>query len=174
MDKKIIVNYDAKQTRVAVLEDGKPVELYVERPVQQRVVGNIYKGVVENVLPGMQAAFVNIGQERNAFLYVDDILVEEDDQENGEDLRSPRPIQSLLAVGKEVMVQVVKEPFGNKGARLTSQITLPGRFLVLVPGGDQVGISRRIEAKNERERLKKIAEEIRPRGIGLIVRTVAE
>lgn len=168
MEKKIVINCDNKQTRVAVLEKDKPVEIYLERPMHQRVVGNIYKGVVANVLPGMQAAFVDIGLERNAFLYVDDAVLPED---------SPRPkktIEQILRPGEEVMVQVVKEPFGSKGARLTRQITIPGRHLVLMPTAEYTGVSRRIEDPEERERLRQIVADLRPGGMGLIVRTVAE
>jgi ribonuclease G len=170
-DKKIVVNFDHRDTRVAVLEDGSLVELYVERPLQQRVVGNIYKGIVANVLPGMQAAFVDIGLERNAFLYVDDVFLEW--QEDTPPLNR-NPIEKLLKVGEEIMVQVIKEPFGTKGARLTGQVTLPGRYLVLVPGADYVGVSRRIESQTERDRLRREAMSICPEGHGLIVRTVAE
>jgi ribonuclease G len=170
MQKKIVINCDNKQTRVAVLENDKPVEIYIERPVHQRVVGNIYKGVVANVLPGMQAAFVDIGLERNAFLYVDDALVQED----GATGKNKKTIEEILRPGEEVMVQVVKEPFGSKGARLTRQITIPGRHLVLMPNVDYTGVSRRIEEPDERERLRQVAAELRPQGTGLIVRTVAE
>lgn len=172
MQKKIIIiNCDNRQTRVAVLEDGKPVEIYLERPMHQRVVGNIYKGVVSNVLPGMQAAFVDIGLERNAFLYVDDALLP--DENNGRH-HHKKAIEQLLRPGEELMVQVIKEPFGSKGARLTRQITFPGRHLVLMPTAEYAGVSRRIEEPEERERLRQIASELRPAGMGLIVRTVAE
>jgi ribonuclease G len=170
MDKKIIVNCDNRATRVALLENGKLVELYIERPLQHRVVGNLYKGIVANVLPGMQAAFVDIGLEKNAFLYVDDIYTEV----NGEAPQARGEIAKLLKAGEEIMVQVIKEPFGSKGARVTGQITLPGRYLVLVPGADYVGVSRRIESQTERERLRREVEKMRPEKLGLIVRTVAE
>jgi len=170
MEQKIIVNYDPKETRVAVLEDGKPVELYVERPLRQRLVGNIYKGTVENVLPGMQAAFVSIGEERNAFLYVDDIPQPED----GSGKASRHPIQRLVHVGEVIMVQVMKESFGSKGARLTANITLPGRYLVFMPGLSYVGVSRRIKSQEERDRLKTIVEGIKPSHAGVIIRTAAE
>jgi ribonuclease G len=171
MQKKIIINCDNKQTRVAVLEADKPVEIYLERPVHQRVVGNIYKGSVANVLPGMQAAFVDIGLERNAFLYVDDALLP---GENGNGGRRKKTIEQLLRPGEQIMVQVVKEPFGSKGARLTRQITIPGRHLVLMPAAEYTGVSRRIEDPEERERLRQAVAELRPEGMGLIVRTVAE
>ncbi len=173
MDKKIVVNCDNRATRVAILEEGKLVELDIERPLQHRVVGNIYKGIVANVLPGMQASFIDIGLERNAFLYVDDIVVDWNDNDDN----SPPPdcrIDKLLRASEEIMVQVIKEPFGSKGARLTGQITLPGRYLVLVPGADYIGVSRRIENQLERERLRKEVEQIKPESLGLIVRTVAE
>jgi ribonuclease G len=170
MEQKIIINYDPKQTRVALLEDGKVVEIYFERPLHQRLVGNIYKGVVENVLPGMQAAFVNIGEERNAFYYVDEVP-----QPGGEEANEGKlPIQRLLRVKDEVLVQVMKESFGSKGARLTGHVTLPGRYLVLMPGLNYVGVSRRIVSQEERERLKKEMESLHPSNMGVIVRTAAE
>ncbi len=171
MDKKIIVNCDNRATRVALLEKGKLVELDIERPLQHRVVGNLYKGTVANVLPGMQAAFIDIGLEKNAFLYVDDIFTDWDD-ESPPPARSP--IEKLLRVGEEIMVQVVKEPYGSKGARVTGQITIPGRYLVLVPGADYIGVSRRIESQAERDRLRREVEKLKPEQLGLIVRTVAE
>jgi len=153
------------------LEKGKLVELDIERPLQYRVVGNLYKGIVANVLPGMQAAFIDIGLEKNAFLYVDDVFTDESEE-------SPPPsratIEKLLRVGEEIMVQVIKEPFGSKGARVTGQITIPGRYLVLVPGADYIGVSRRIESQTERERLRREVEKLKPGELGLIVRTVAE
>lgn len=172
MQKKIIINCDSKQTRVALLENEKPVEIYLERPVHQRVVGNIYKGVVANVLPGMQSAFIDIGLERNAFLFVDDAVPYPD--ESPENQRRKKAIEQLLRTGEEIMVQVVKEPFGSKGARLTRQITIPGRHLVLMPTVEYIGISRRIEDPQERERLRQITAGLRPEGIGLIVRTAGE
>ncbi len=171
MDKKIVVNCDNRATRVALLEKGKLVELDIERPLQYRVVGNLYKGTVANVLPGMQAAFVDIGLGKNAFLYVDDIIPDFDEE-------SPPPnrssIEKLLHVGEEIMVQVIKEPYGSKGARVTGQITIPGRYLVLVPGADYIGVSKRIESQAERERLRREVEKLKPEQIGLIIRTVAE
>ena len=152
MQKQIIINCDNKQTRVAVLEDGRLVEIYLERPVHQRVVGNIYKGVVANVLPGMQAAFVDIGLERNAFLYVDDAVVEAKEG----DVKTKKSIEQLLRPGEEIMVHEIKEPFGRKGARLTRQITIPGRHLVLMPTADYIGISRRIEGAEERNACGKL------------------
>lgn len=173
MQKKIIINCDNKQARVAVLEDGKPVEIYLERPAHHRVVGSIYKGVVANVLPGMQAAFVDIGLEKNAFLYVDDAFLPSNETCT-EGRPAKKSIEKILRPGDEIMVQVVKEPFGSKGARLTRQITIPGRTLVLMPFMEYVGVSRRIEDPIERERLKAIVSELRPPGVGLIVRTAGQ
>lgn len=163
------------ETRVAILEEGILVEYYVERPVSQRIVGNVYKGKVENVLPGMQAAFVNIGLERNAFLYVDDAFLKpgEEDEDIPEDVRR-MTIRDILHVGQEISVQIAKEPIGTKGARVTRHLTLPGRYLVLMPTVDYVGVSRRIQDEDERDRLRKMADRLKPQGMGLIIRTVAE
>lgn len=177
MIKEIIINAGHGETRAAVLEDRRLVELYVERESHQRTAGNIYKGKVENVLPGMQAAFVDIGLEKNAFLYVEDALAYRSgpDQED-EVVDGPQfpPINEVLFEGQEILVQVTKEPIGTKGARVVTHVTIPGRYLVLMPTVEYVGISRRIEDEKERDRLKAIARRIRPRGMGLIVRTVAE
>ena len=180
--KEILVNVEPGETRVAILEDGQLVEVYYERPTGQRTVGSIYKGKVENVLPGMQAAFVNIGLERNAFLYVADALPAKnaDEEESGQvrvehrEKNGRLTIEDLLKPGQEVMVQVVKEAIGTKGARVTTHCTLPGRYLVLMPTVDYVGVSRRIDSDRERDRLRKTAERIRPQNMGIIVRTVAE
>jgi len=183
VQKEILVNVEPGETRVAVLEDNSLVEIYYERPTGQRTVGSIFKGKVENVLPGMQAAFVNIGLERNAFLYVSDALPAKNADEEGEDQvrvehhrerNGKLTIEDLLRPGQEIMVQVVKEAIGTKGARVTTHCTLPGRYLVLMPTVDYVGVSRRIENDRERDRLRKIAERIRPPHMGLIVRTVAD
>lgn len=174
MSKEIIVNVDTRETRVALIESGKLVELHVER--EERVVGSIYKCKVANVLAGMDAAFVDIGLERNAFLYVADVLPEMDDEfpaarkDAGKSIR----IKDVLKPGQELLVQVVKGPRGSKGARVSTRISLPGRYLVLMPESDNIGISRKIENESERDRLKKIADNIRPPGFGLIVRTEAE
>ena len=173
MSKEIVVNVDHEETRVATVDDGSLVEIAIERPTGQRVAGNIYKGRVENVLPGMQAAFVNIGLERNAFLYVDDALPIKEDEDDLPDLRHAS-IGDVVKEGQEIVAQVAKEPIGTKGARVTRHLTLPGRYLVLMPGVDYVGVSRRIEDEAKRERLRKLAESIKPEGSGLIVRTVAE
>lgn len=176
MGKEIVVDADVDSTRVAVIEDGSLAEIYVEKNGGRRVAGSIYKGKVVNVLPGMQAAFVNIGLEKNAFLYVDDVITDVDAFEGDEvyeTIKNPS-IKDVLKVGQEILVQVVKEPMGTKGARVTTHITLPGRYLVLMPMVDYIGVSRRIESDQERNRLKKLADEVRPNKMGLIVRTVAE
>ncbi|NMB24768.1 MAG: Rne/Rng family ribonuclease [Firmicutes bacterium] len=182
MGKDIIVNCGRRETRAAFLEDRRVVEIFIERAAQQRVVGNIYWGRVENVLPGMSAAFVNIGLERNAFLYVDDArdyakLTENGDskRKNGKrKSRKSRGINDVLKQGQSIIVQVSKEPIGTKGARVVTNLTIPGRYLVLMPTVDHIGVSRRIQDEKERERLKKITKSLKPQGMGLIVRTLAE
>jgi ribonuclease G len=177
MTREIIVNIDSLETRAACIENGILVELYIERNSNRRVVGNIYKGKVINVLPGMQAAFVDIGLERNAFLYVDDVIptreVHGSHEEDLEDI-GPLSIKDVLSEGQEVLVQVTKEPIGTKGARVISYITIPGRYLVLMPTVTYVGVSRRISEERERDRLKKLTNALKPNGVGLIVRTAAE
>ena len=173
MSKEIIVNVDTRETRIALVEAGKLVELHIER--EERVVGSIYKCKVANVLAGMDAAFVDIGLDRNAFLYVADVLPEMDDEFPAarRDTRQLK-IKDVLRPGQEVLVQVVKGPRGTKGARVSTRVSLPGRYLVLMPESDNIGISRKIESEGERDRLKKIAEITRPLGFGMIVRTEAE
>lgn len=140
----------------------------------ERIVGNLYKGIVQNVLPGMDAAFVNIGLERNAFLYVGDIISEEDTEEVPRTERRKRNITELVKVGQQILVQVVKAPRGTKGARVTTRIALPGRYVVLMPEASSLGVSRKIEDRNERERLRQIGQKLHPPGFGLIVRTESE
>ena len=166
--KEILVSVEVTEQRVAVLEDDVAVEVYLGRPSHRSVAGNVYKGVVDNVLPGMEASFVEIGLEKNGFLYVDEIVVPE-----LEGKRHGRRIQELIERGQEVLVQAVKDPMGTKGARLTTEISLPGRFLVFVPYGDGIGVSRRLEDE-ERERLKGICKDLDLPDGGLIVRTAAE
>jgi len=174
MSKEIIVNVDTRETRIALIEAGKLVELHVER--EERVVGSIYKCKVANVLAGMDAAFVDIGLDRNAFLYVADVLPEMDDEFPSARREQHRglKIKDILKPNQELLVQVVKGPRGTKGARVSTRISLPGRYMVLMPESDSVGISRKIDSETERDRLKKIAESIRPQGFGMIVRTEAE
>lgn len=177
MANEIIVDIGATENRVALLEDRELAEIYIERPFVERIVGNIYRGKVSSVLPGMQAAFVDIGLEKNAFLYVGDAVVRkeytEEEDELFEDARGCN-IEDILRPGQELTVQVIKEPIGSKGPRVTTHVTLPGRHLVLLPNADYTGVSRRIENEAERTKLKKIAEKFKPRGMGLIVRTASE
>lgn len=174
---EIIVNCSQRETRIAVLEDRQLMEYRVER--EERVVGSIFKGIVQNVLPGMDAAFVDIGLERNAFLYVADILPDTKDDDGSPasvkraELRR-RKIKELIRPGQELMVQVTKGPRGTKGARVTTRIALPGRYLVVMPEGSSIGVSRKIENRAEREKLRRIGDAIAPKGFGLILRTEAE
>lgn len=177
MVNEIIVDVGFNETRVAILEDKELAEIHIERTSQQGLVGNIYRGMVSSVLPGMQAAFVDIGYEKNAFLYVGDAVPQKEYSDDEINVYKEYPeynISDLLKVGQEITVQVIKEPIGTKGPRVSTHITLPGRYLVLLPNADYIGISRRIESDTERQRLKKIAEKHKPDNMGLIVRTVAE
>jgi ribonuclease G len=196
MYKKIIINEAEHETRVALLEDRNIVELFIERGDVSDIAGNIYKGRVQRVLPGMQAAFVDVGLKQAAFIYVRDItggrygeienlLTEGDGEENNSMNKNedgPFPsvmnqeynIEELITEGQDIMVQVAKAPLGSKGARVTTHISLPGRFIVLMPTSDHIGISRRIEDETERNRLKEIVESSRKDNFGYIVRTAAE
>lgn len=177
MHNEIVVEINPYQTRVVLLEDGQPREIYIERRGSERLVGNIYNGKVQNVLPGMQAAFVDIGLERNAFLFAGDIVVDNsefmfDGIEHGP-ATPTQSIQDIVKPGQEIMVQILKEPIGTKGARVTTHITLPGRTLVLMPTVNYIGVSRRIDNEEERARLRGLMEEIKPENMGVIVRTAA-
>jgi len=173
---EILVNCSSRETRIAVLEDRNLMEYRVER--EERVVGSIFKGIVQNVLPGMDAAFVDIGLERNAFLYVADIIPEEGSDNSPASVRRSelrrRKIKELIRPGQELMVQVTKGPRGTKGARVTTRISLPGRYVVLMPEGSHVGISRKIEDRKERDRLRRVGDKLLPSGFGLILRTECE
>jgi ribonuclease G len=184
MSEEILVNVTPRETRVAVVENGMLQELHIERGWRRGVVGNVYKGRVQRVMPGMQAAFVEIGLERTAFLHANDVM--RGMQESGPDaagegdaLAVPvpaRPVTELLRDGQDVVVQVVKDPIGTKGARLTTQISIPSRYLVLLPQSRVIGVSARIEDDAERQRLKALVAELAPAGAqqGYIVRTNAE
>ncbi|MBI4212173.1 MAG: ribonuclease E/G, partial [Deltaproteobacteria bacterium] len=190
MPNELIINVTLSETRVARLESGVVAELFTERIRSTGVVGNVYKGKVVRVLPGMQAAFVDIGLERTAFLHASDVVeglkhsedVDADDEEPAEETPKKRPrksredssIQNLLHEGNEILVQVEKEPMGSKGARVTSHISLPGRFLVFMPTVHHIGASRRIADPLERERLKEIIRRLHQGPGGFIVRTVSE
>ncbi len=182
--KEIIISTTIAGTRIAILENGKLAEIYIELPEQERMVGDIYKGVVENVIKGMGACFVDIGKGQNAFLRFSDIgdffenygpiIGDEEDIQLWKKQEREKKLRDVPIISnQEVLVQVTKEPIGTKGARVTSEITIPGRFLVLVPGYSHVGVSKKIQSIRERKRLKRIAKKIRPDGFGLIVRTVA-
>ena len=193
MRREIVINAGRHETRIAILEEKELVEVMVERPEARRRVGDIYKGRVNAVLPGMQAAFVDLGLEKTAFLHasdlhpsdtdLDDMFDEEEEPEEPKqdgggrggrwrrDEPTPR-IEDALHKGQEILVQITKEPIGTKGPRVTTQVSLPGRYLVLMPGHDHIGVSRKIEDRQERSRLKTLIKEIRPKGSGLIVRTV--
>ena len=196
MGSEILINRSLRETRVAKIENGHLVELQIERSRDKSIVGNIYKGRVSRVLPGMEAAFLEIGLARTGFLHVSNVIdpkaereldeepdeapqagAEESDDEGSESPSRPtsdRPISELLHEGQSVLVQVVKEPMGTKGARLTGYISIPGRYLVYLPDTRQIGVSRRIENVDERDRLKQIVDKNRPHQGGFIVRTVAE
>ena len=166
--RELVVSVDVAEQRVAILEDDTVAEVYLERPESRSIAGNIYKGTVDNVLPGMEAAFVEIGLEKNGFLYVDEIVASE-----LEGRRHGRKIQDLLSRGEEILVQAVKDPMKSKGARLTTEISLPGRFVVYVPSGEGFGVSRRLP-DDERARLRDILKSVAPETGGMIVRTAAE
>lgn len=165
MAKKIIVNITPEETRMAVFENEEFIEVSIERTRSGHNVGNIYKGKTKNVLPGMQAAFIDIGREKNAFLYIGDTLPQ---------VAAQAIADSTLTVGKDVMIQIVKDAIGTKGPRATTHLTLPGRYVVLMPTVDYIATSRRIANEEERVRLKQIIEKVRPEGMGVIVRTMSE
>jgi len=190
MNKEIFISESMGESRIAIIEDGTLVEVYIEKQDHQRMVGNIYKGQVENVLPGMQAAFVDIGYDINAFLPFSEIenpaLLSDFEKENDskdkkkKTHRKQHPkkqendINVKLKTGQNIYVQVIKEAFAGKGPRVTTEIALPGRLLVLVPNANYIGISKKIWDKYERRRLKKIVSSMKEKNIGIIVRTVAE
>jgi ribonuclease G len=165
--RELLIAVDVGERDVAVLEDDRVAEVYLERPERRSIAGNIYLGRVDNVLPGMEAAFVEIGLEKNGFLYVDEIVRPELEKGHG------RKIQDLVSRGQTILVQAVKDPMKTKGARLTTQISLPGRFVVFVPQGEGLGVSRRLE-DDERTRLKDILKRLDVKEGGVIVRTAAE
>lgn len=182
MSKEILVNTTDYETRVAIIEDGKLVEMFSEKTDAERMVGNIYKGKIKTVLPGMQAAFIDIGNERAAYLHSSDVGKEYDDSDEldeeapAEIIRKTRRqgIETVLKKNQEVLIQVIKEPISTKGPRVTTEISIPGRYLVLVPDDDHIRVSKRISNWAERKRLRKAATPCRPEGFGLIIRTEAE
>lgn len=172
MAQEIVINITPQETRVAVLEQGVAQELHVERNSSLGIVGNIYRGKVCRVLPGMQSAFVEIGLQRAAFLHAADIM----ECHSHDERASERPIQEVLREGQSVIVQVIKEPIGTKGARLTTEISIAGRFLVFLPHQDHIGVSQRIEDEDERELLRNRLIGLLPeqRSGGFIIRTMSE
>ncbi len=183
MRKDIIINSTPHELRVAILEDGEPVELLIERADARRIVGNLYKGLVTSVKPGLQAAFVDIGMEKAGFLHASDMVHggtgEEDEEDEGDDRRRGRhdpvpDISTMLKVGDEIVVQVTKEPISTKGPRLTADLSLPGRYLVMMPKGRHIGVSRKIADRRERVRLKQHLQKHRPDKGAFIIRTAAE
>lgn len=176
MGEEILINFTPMETRVAVIENGMPQEIYIERVKRRGIVGNIYKGKVVRVLPGMQAAFVDIGLERAAFIHVDEVV---DSSQTGE-TRSSLSISQVLREGQSLLVQVTKDPIGTKGARLTTHLSIPSRYLVLMPGNTHIGVSQRIEDAEERERLRGLIQQLTENEeegeseCGFILRTVAE
>ncbi len=172
---EVLINVTPQETRVAIVENGVLQEVAIERSRRRGLVGNVYKGKVCRVLPGMEAAFVDIGLEKAAFLHASDVIAETRDEQAEPQNHHPRSISALLQEGQSVLVQVVKDPLGTKGARLTTQITIPSRYLVLMPYGSNIGISSRIEDGAERERLRELVERLRgEREHGFILRTAAE
>ena len=172
--KEIVLQSKSKTLRAAVFEQGDLMEVFEEEGASSHLVGNIYRGRVENVLPGMQAAFVDIGLDKNAFLYVDDAVpsrFEEDEKVSPAD--SVR-IEHVLTPHQELLVQIIKEPVSSKGARISVNLTLPGRYVVLLPQVSYIGVSRKITDNNERARLRNLADQAKPEGMGVIIRTLAE
>ncbi len=170
---RIIINVNNFQKRAAIIEEGRVVEVLTEREDESNIIKNIYKGRVANVLPGMESAFVDIGLEKNSFLFVDDLREFEEKYLNGI-VNSGKPIEDLLTVGDKVVVQVLNVPRGTKGARVTTNFTIPGKYLVLMPNSDHIAISKKIKDEDERARLQEIFEEIKPAKMGVIIRTAAQ
>jgi len=174
MGEEILINFTPMETRVAVIENGMPQEVYVERVNRRGIVGNIYQGKVVRVLPGMQAAFVDIGLERAAFIHVEEVLAQNATQEE----KTNASIAHLVREGQPLLVQVTKDPIGTKGARLTTHLSMPSRYLVFMPGNQHVGVSQRIEDAEERDRLRQtiqsLVEEEAGEPSGFILRTVSE
>ncbi len=185
MNTQIIVNAQVHESRIAILENGKLVELIVERPDQRRMVGNIFKGKVERVLSGIQAAFINIGMEKRTFLHVSDVAgydpyadTETDEDESGGRKGHRRryipDIRKEIKSGKDILVQITKEPMGTKGPRGTTEISIPGRYLVYIPGQSHYGVSRKIKSRKERGRIRSIIKKIKPESAGIIARSACE
>ncbi len=169
---KLLINYAPFEIRVGLIENGQLVEFYVERPSDKGLVGNIYKGKVVRVVPGINSAFLDLGLSRTAFLFGDDIMPSSEIDWGKESVMISN-LHEVLKEGQEILVQVIKEPIGNKGARVSTNLTLPGHYLVYLPYMNRIGVSRKIKDEKERTRLKKIVEKIRPENTGWIIRTAA-
>ncbi len=178
MASELIINVTFNEKRIVFLENGVLVEFFIEKKNDNSMVGSIYKGKVVRIVPGMDAAFIDIGLEKSAFLYVGDIILDrlmyEEYEDSGLPVELGERIEGVLEDGQELIVQVSREAIGQKGTRVTSKITLPGRLLVLMPATDHIGVSRRIEQEDERKRLAALLKEICPKGYGLIARTASE
>src|SRR5713226_4276267 len=189
MKQEIFINSTPQESRIAITEDGLLAEFLIERKEEMGIAGNIYKGKVARVLPGMQAAFVDIGMEKAGFLHASDfddvpddvqlITASPEDVDFDEPPRPPShsrrlPLEKRISSGEEILVQVAKDPLGTKGARITSHVSLPGRYMVFMPSTSHIGISRRIESDEERKRLKEIAQSLRTAEGGFILRTACE
>lgn len=178
MASELVINVTYSETRIAFLENGTLVEFFIEKKNDRSMVGSIYKGKVVRIVPGMDAAFIDIGLEKSAFLYVGDIVLDgmmyEEFDSSDFHFEAGERIEGVLEDGQELIVQVSREPIGQKGTRVTSKITLPGRLLVLMPGTDHIGVSRKIEDEEERKRLAMVMKDICPKGYGLIGRTASE
>jgi len=188
MKQEIFINSSPQESRIAIMEDGALAEFLIERKEERGIAGNIYKGKIERVLPGMQAAFVDIGMDKAAFLHASDFFsVPEDvqlispsgDDVEFDDVPKPAPnrrlpLEKQVSRGEEILVQVAKDPLGTKGARITSHVSLPGRYMVFMPSTKHIGISRRIETEDERKRLKEIAQTLGMAEGGFILRTASE
>ncbi|MGD9201012.1 MAG: Rne/Rng family ribonuclease [Chitinispirillia bacterium] len=186
MKKIILFNATAMEKRAALLEDNKVIDVVVERPDQFRILGNIYRGRINSIIPGIQSAFIDLGLKQSAFLHASDVdpslLLEADDDRierytNRADRSKRRrvvrvPIEQVLEVGQDILVQVIKEPIGNKSPKVTTQISFAGRFLVLVPDADFIGVSKKTNDRNARKKLKRLVSKLKPPGIGFIVRTI--
>ena len=184
--KEFVINVEPIETRIAFLENKRLVELHIEREENRSLVGNIYKGKVDSIVPGIQAAFIDIGFEKNGFLYVSDIagtsgtgdfVFEDGSAKPSQTANRPHRkmrIEEMLRKGQNIMVQVSKDRLGQKGVRLTNYVSLPGRYVVLMPTVSSIGVSRKVESEKERERLRRILHSIRPKGMGLILRTAGE
>ncbi|MGM0508791.1 MAG: Rne/Rng family ribonuclease [Fusobacteriota bacterium] len=171
--KKLVVDKNDLETRIALLEEDSLTEYFFEHKEEKRLIGNIYIGRVANVLPGMEAAFIDIGLSKNAFLYIDDLREYETKYVDGIE-KSKKSIEDIISIGDRIPVQILKEPRGTKGARVTTHFTIPGKYLVLMPNSDYIAISKKIKDEQEKERLETLLQDICPEDIGVIIRTAAK